>query len=152
MGPAEVISADTERVVWQGLTSQVPVGWALAWLTSKVVWPWAGTDTWTAWVCPLVYSSLIVAVVGVVPKLARIKYSWKPVAATTLAAPVVTPPAVAMLSLKYIGRSTTIGKLELTDAAIWRPTGGVMVPRCRGKTVTVWVEQAGWPFCPQAPV
>src|SRR5260370_41092485 len=77
MGPAEVISADTERVVWQGLTSQVPVGCALAWLTSKGVWPWAGTDTGTAWVCPLVYSSLIVAGVGVVPKLARSDYAWK---------------------------------------------------------------------------
>src|SRR5260370_1756638 len=78
MGPAEVISADTEGVVWQGETSQVPVGWALAWLTSKVVCPRTGTATCTAWGCPLVYSSFFVAGVAVVPKLARIKYSLSP--------------------------------------------------------------------------
>ena len=71
MGWSEVISAETEEVTWQGEGTHVP-GWALALLTSSWAKPRAGTDTVNVCVSPLVYSSLIWALVALVPKLANL--------------------------------------------------------------------------------
>ena len=71
---------------------------------------------------------------------------------TSLAAPVVSPPALAIVSLKYIGRSTTIGRSDVTLIDICVFEGGTIVPRCKGATANDCVGHADWPACPHEPV